>query len=105
LNPETQLQERFVVIIKDGGFARRPVQIGVADNFFVEVTQGLSPGETVALELPKEQFSRLVGNPESLTNQLAAGLRAPAPAGGPGPAAGTTNSSPPNTGGAFRPRS
>ncbi len=45
--------ERFVWIKKDGeSFERRPVQLGVADFDFVEVTQGLQAGEVVSLIAP-----------------------------------------------------
>ena len=37
LNPETQQQERFVVIIKDANYERRPVQIGVSAVTLVQV--------------------------------------------------------------------
>jgi hypothetical protein len=85
LNPETQVQERFVVVVQNGRYERRPVQIGVSDNFFVEITHGLSAGETVALELPKEALARMIGSPDSINNPLAAGARGSAPA----PAAST----------------
>ncbi len=51
-NPETGQTERYVYVKKEAGFERRPVQIGVSDYFYAEVQQGLSPGETVATELP-----------------------------------------------------
>lgn len=45
--------DRFVWVKKDGGsFERRPVQLGVADFDFVEVTQGLQAGEVVSLIAP-----------------------------------------------------
>lgn len=45
--------ERFVWIKKDGeSFERRPVQLGVADFDFVEVTKGLQAGEVVSLIAP-----------------------------------------------------
>jgi hypothetical protein len=42
-----------VYVIQGGHYEKRPVQIGVADFFYAEVQQGLSSGEVVALELPK----------------------------------------------------
>ena len=51
-NPGTQQTERFVYVSKNERFERRPVQIGVSDYFYAEVTKGLSSGETVSLEQP-----------------------------------------------------
>lgn len=66
--PGSQLSERFVYVIKNGEYERRPVEIGVSDYFYAEVQKGLSPGETVALEQPpKEKIaapkSGTAGNP------------------------------------------
>jgi RND family efflux transporter MFP subunit len=45
--------DRFVWVKKDSdSFERRPVQLGVADFDFVEVTQGLQAGEVVSLIAP-----------------------------------------------------
>lgn len=49
-NPDTRQMERYVWVRKDEGWERRPVQIGVSDYFFVEVTRGLSAGDEVSLE-------------------------------------------------------
>jgi len=51
-NPGNQQTERFVYVSKNERFERRPVQIGVSDYFYAEVTKGLSSGETVSLEQP-----------------------------------------------------
>jgi len=53
--PGSQMSERFVYVIKNGQYERRPVQIGVSDYFYAEVEKGLSPGETVALEQPPKE--------------------------------------------------
>ena len=74
LNPETQQQERFVFVKHGARYERRLVEIGVSDNFYVEVTRGLSPGETVALELPKDELARL-HQPESSNRNGAGGGR------------------------------
>jgi len=50
--PGSQQSERFVYVIRNGAFERRPVQIGVSDYFYAEVQKGLAAGETVALEQP-----------------------------------------------------
>ncbi|NMD18700.1 MAG: efflux RND transporter periplasmic adaptor subunit, partial [Verrucomicrobia bacterium] len=55
LNPETGQMERFAYVQNPTGYERRPVRIGVSDFFYAEVQDGLAPGETVSLELPKEQ--------------------------------------------------
>jgi RND family efflux transporter MFP subunit len=57
-DPETYKTERYVYVKKGEAFERRPVQIGVSDFFYAEVQSGLSPGETVALEPPKEEIER-----------------------------------------------
>jgi HlyD family secretion protein len=62
-NPETQATERFVYVKKGDGAERRPVQIGIADFFFTEVQQGLTPGEVVLLELPKDEKIILAKGP------------------------------------------
>jgi len=54
-NPGTQQTERFVYVIKNDRFERRPVQIGVSDYFYAEVQRGLPPGEVVALEQPPKE--------------------------------------------------
>lgn len=54
-NPGTQQTERFVYVAKDERFERRPVQIGVSDYFYAEVTKGLASGEVVSLEQPPKE--------------------------------------------------
>ncbi len=45
--------ESFVYVKKaEGEFVRRPVQVGVADFDFVEITKGLQAGEVVSLVIP-----------------------------------------------------
>ena len=45
--------ERFVYVQKgDDKFERQPIQIGVADYDFAEVTKGLKGGEVVSLVTP-----------------------------------------------------
>ena len=47
--------ERFVWVKKaEGGFERRPVNLGVADYDYVEVTKGLNDGDEVSLVTPME---------------------------------------------------
>jgi HlyD family secretion protein len=54
-NPETGLMERFVYVQKGDSFEKRNVKVGVSDYFLAEIQEGLSPGEIVSLELPKDQ--------------------------------------------------
>jgi HlyD family secretion protein len=49
-NPETRVMERFVYVKKGEEWERRPIEIGVSDYMFVEVTKGLQPGTEVSLE-------------------------------------------------------
>jgi RND family efflux transporter MFP subunit len=85
-NEETQQNERFVYVKKDETYERRPVQIGVSDFFYAEVVKGLSSGETVALELPKEELAKLAKSPLiTKTNKAEAGAgksESPAKSGG-----------------------
>jgi len=54
-DPGTQQTERFVYVINNARFERRPVQIGVSDYFFAEIRQGLTAGEVVSLEQPPKE--------------------------------------------------
>ncbi|MFZ9853597.1 MAG: efflux RND transporter periplasmic adaptor subunit [Limisphaerales bacterium] len=49
-NPQTRQVERFAWVQDGESWTRRPIQIGVSDYFFAEVTSGLQAGETVSLE-------------------------------------------------------
>ena len=52
-NPETKEMERFVYLKQgEGLYERRPVRLGVTDNHFAEVAEGLNAGEVVSLEEP-----------------------------------------------------
>src|SRR5437867_1851689 len=54
-NPETEQMERFVYVQKGEAFEKRNVKVGVSDYFFAEIQEGLTEGEVVSLELPKEE--------------------------------------------------
>lgn len=54
-NQETGLYERFVYVQEGETLEKRNVKVGVSDFFFAEIQEGLSPGEIVSLELPKEE--------------------------------------------------
>lgn len=58
-DPETGQYERFVYVVRNGAFEKRPVKVGVSDYFFAEIQEGLSPGETVAIEMPRELLAAL----------------------------------------------
>lgn len=60
-DPETFQTERYVYILKgeNGDHERRVVRIGVSDFFFAEVQEGLTPGEIVSLEPPKNETDRM----------------------------------------------
>jgi RND family efflux transporter MFP subunit len=53
-NPDTSQMERFVYVQKGDNFEKRNVKVGVADFFYAEIQEGLSAGEVVSLEMPKE---------------------------------------------------
>lgn len=53
-NPDTDLVERFVYVQKGEDFEKRNVKVGVTDYFYAEIQDGLSEGETVSLEMPKD---------------------------------------------------
>jgi HlyD family secretion protein len=57
-NPDTGEMERFVYVQQGDSFEKRNVKVGVCDYFFAEIQEGLSPGEIVSLELPKDQRER-----------------------------------------------
>lgn len=58
LNETTQQMERFVYVKTETGFDRRLVQVGVSDYFHAEIQSGLSAGDVVSLEKPKEEVER-----------------------------------------------
>jgi hypothetical protein len=47
--------ERFVYLQHGDSFEKRNVKVGVSDFFFAEIQEGVSPGDIVSLELPKEE--------------------------------------------------
>ncbi len=99
-NPDSRVIQRYVYVKKGADWERRPIEIGVSDYFFAEVTKGLAEGEEVSLEdkskadgkdgtkVPGGQTSvgRTAGSPGSTnpgsrpTSAAAAGSSAPRPA-------------------------
>ena len=54
-NPDTAEMERFVYVQQGDSFEKRNVKVGVSDYFYAEIQEGLTAGETVSLEMPKEE--------------------------------------------------
>ena len=57
-NPDTGQMERFVYVQQGDSFEKRNVKVGVSDFFYAEIQDGLTPGEVVSLELPKEEHEK-----------------------------------------------
>jgi hypothetical protein len=57
-NPETGQMERYVYVVQDDRLERRNVTVGVSDYFYAEIQDGLKPGESVSLELPKDELEK-----------------------------------------------
>lgn len=57
-DPETGDEQRFVYVKHGDAFEKRSVKVGVSDFFFAEIQDGLKPGETVSLEMPKEDLDK-----------------------------------------------
>ncbi len=55
----TDQGSRFAYVREGGKFARVPIQIGVSDYDFAEVTKGLAGGETVSLVTPAEDAGQV----------------------------------------------
>ena len=89
-NPDTLQMERFVYVQHGEAFEKRNVKVGISDYSFAEIQEGLTPGETVSLELPKEELEKktkqissqkAAGDPASRTSTIAQVIRTNAPAG------------------------
>ena len=57
-NPDSGMPERFVYVKNGETAERHPVTVGVSDFFYAEIQAGLSPGDVVTLEQPKEERER-----------------------------------------------
>ncbi len=53
-NSTTKEMERFVYVKKEEFYERRIIQVGVSDNNYVEVTDGLAKGDLICLEEPPD---------------------------------------------------
>jgi RND family efflux transporter MFP subunit len=81
-NPETLLVERFVYVLQGEAFEKRNVKVGISDYFFAEIQEGLKAGETVSLEMPKEEREKsrpLAGQKLAVDGGAAAGRPDTAP--------------------------
>ena len=59
-NPDTEVVERFVYVQQGDNFEKHNVKVGVTDYFYAEIQEGLSEGEVVTLEMPKEEREKKV---------------------------------------------
>jgi hypothetical protein len=85
-NPETRQVERHVFVKVGGEWERRPIEIGVSDYFFAEVTKGLQAGDEVALE-DKAKNVKSVVKPSAGTTSTGGGGSRGSGSGSPGVAA------------------
>jgi len=94
-NPDSEQMERFVYVQHGDGYEKRNVKVGIADFFYAEIQDGLSPGDVVALEMPKEELEKQtqqLANQRGIPEPGAKGTKVAAPA-----PASRTNSTPPVT--------
>lgn len=93
-NQETGQYERFVYVVQGEASEKRNVKVGVSDFFFAEIQEGLSAGEVVALELPKEEREKkakqMAGPPPGGGGGVARGAKAAEAS----PATGSTSNAP-----------
>jgi len=80
--------ERFVFVKKGDSYERRVVQVGISDFFFAEIQSGVSAGETVMLEMPKEEKANQTKSKDQ---------KAPGAAGSASPKAAGTSAAPAGT--------
>src|SRR5262249_17755842 len=82
-NSDNDQMERFVYVQHGNGFEKRNVKVGIADYFYAEIQEGLSPGDVVALEAPKDELEK--------QNRQQASQRGPGEAGGKPTSVATVN--------------
>ena len=66
--------------VQGQNFEKRNVKVGVSDYFFAEIQEGLKAGETVALELPKEERDKMTRQMAGLRPGGEGAVPAPRPA-------------------------
>jgi HlyD family secretion protein len=57
-DPDTGEMERFVYVQQGENFEKRNVKVGVSDYFYAEIQEGLAAGDTVSLEMPKDEAEK-----------------------------------------------
>ena len=90
-NPDTGQMERFVYVQQGDTFEKRNVKVGISDYTCAEIQTGLKQGETVSLELPKEERDKKA-------RQLLTQRKGDEPAAPAAKAAGPTSASRTNAG-------
>jgi HlyD family secretion protein len=85
-NADSGRFERFVYVQSGDTLTKRNVKVGVSDFFYAEIQEGLTAGEIVSLELPKEERDK---RGKQLLGQRAAGGAPAAGAATAGRPAGT----------------
>jgi hypothetical protein len=69
---DSGLMERFVYVQQGESFEKRLVKVGVSDYFYAEIQEGLTSGEVVSIEMPKEEI-------EKKSRQIASRVPLPGP--------------------------
>lgn len=93
-NPETAQMERFVYVQSEAAdWEKRMVKVGVSDFFFAEIQEGLTEGEVVTLEMPKNERKEAgsLANRGTSSGSGAGTNTAPATAGATSPGSGTSS--------------
>jgi HlyD family secretion protein len=57
-NPDSGDMERFVFVQQGESFEKKNVKVGVSDYFYAEIQDGISEGDVIALEVPKEELEK-----------------------------------------------
>lgn len=76
----------FVYVPQGAGFAQRPVELGEASTLYMQVTEGLAPGETVLLREPRpREIVARIEQASSMQGQAALGSASSSPSEGKRP--------------------
>lgn len=89
-NADTAQMERFVYVKQGEDVEKRNVKVGVSDFFYAEIQSGLTQGETVLLEMPKDELEKKTRPGANM--KVAGGDRPPGQSPRPGAPAGTNMS-------------
>lgn len=93
-DPDTGQMERFVYVQQGENFEKRDVKVGVSDYFYAEIQEGLTPGDIVSLEMPKEEVEK---KSHQIAGMRPGGGDISAPGSKPGPGSVRTNNATANT--------